>query len=52
VLKPEGKTAFDDLAEVKAIVPHKIDQLKFGELAFSSEYYNHTKVIPKPRASG
>jgi hypothetical protein len=25
VLKPEGKTSFDDLKEIKEIVPHKCD---------------------------
>lgn len=29
VLKPEGRTSFDDLKEIKEIVPHKIEQLKF-----------------------
>jgi hypothetical protein len=33
-------------------VPHKIDQLKLGELVFGADYYNHTKIIPKSRASG
>jgi hypothetical protein len=30
ILKPEGRTSFDDLKEIKEITPHKSDQLKFS----------------------
>lgn len=52
VLKPEGRTSFDDLKEIKAIVPHKIDHFKFTEQVVQPDFYHHTKVIPKPRVSG
>jgi hypothetical protein len=30
VLTPEGKANFDDLKEVRQLLPHKVDQLKFA----------------------
>lgn len=52
VFKPEGKTTFDDLKEIKQCLPHKLDQLQLAEVHFPPDYYNHTRIIPKTRASG
>lgn len=52
VLKPEGKTNFDDLKEINEIIPHKSDQLKFADFTFQPDFYHHTKIIPKSRLSG
>jgi hypothetical protein len=50
--KPEGRANFDDLAEIKELKPHRVDQFKLSEAVFPPDFFNHSRVIPKPRSSG
>ena len=51
-MHPEGKTSFDDLKEITEIVAHNSDKLKFSQLNFPADYYNHNSKIPSSRQSG
>jgi endonuclease III-like uncharacterized protein len=41
VFKPEGKTSFDDFAEIKELLPHSVDKFKFTEAVYPADFYNH-----------
>ena len=51
LLKPEGKTDFDDLTELKEVQTHSIDKFKFAEMQNPSDFFNHTSCIPSARQS-
>jgi hypothetical protein len=50
--KPEGRANFDDLAAIKELKTHRVDQFKLSEMAFPPEFFNHSRLIPKSRSSG
>ena len=51
-LKPEGKTSFDDLTELKDIQPHSIDKYSFSEAQYPGDFFYNASKIPENRQSG
>lgn len=52
VLKPEGKTSFDDLTELKEIQVHRVDKFNLTELQHPADFFYNSSQIPPARQSG